>query len=137
MNLAELESIQDLSALRAAARSSFLERDAIRATIARHEQELHYRQAKIDALLFELARLKRWRFSAQSEQLTAHQRRLFEEGLEEDIQTLEQTLEASQPATPAPIAPLDSTPKRQLLPAHLERIEHRYERVDCQCDVCR
>lgn len=133
MNLADLESIQDLSALRAAARSSFLERDAL---ITRHEQELHYRQSKIDALLFELARLKRWRFSAQSEQLTAHQRRLFEEGLEEDIQTLERTLEVLPPAISAPSAPAASTPRRQLLPAHLPRIEHRYERVDCQCDVC-
>ena len=134
MNLADLESIQDLSALRTAARSSFLERDAL---ITRHEQELQYRQSKIDALLFELARLKRWRFGAQSEQLSAQQRHLFEEGLEEDIQTLERTLEASQSATPAPAAPIALTPKRQLLPAHLPRIEHRYERADCQCEVCR
>lgn len=133
MNLADLESIQDLSALRAAARSSFLERDA---TITRHEQELHYRQSKIDALLFELARLKRWRFGAQSEQLTAHQRHLFEEGLEEDIRIVEQTLEALPPAISAPSAPTALTPRRQTLPAHLERIEHRYERADCQCAVC-
>ena len=134
MNLADLESIQDLSALRAAARSSFLERDA---TLTRHEQELHYRQSKIDALLFELARLKRWRFGAQSEQLTAHQRHLFEEGLEEDIRIVEQTLEALPPAAPDPAASAPAVPKRQTLPAHLERIEHRYERADCQCEVCR
>ena len=109
MNLADLESIQDLSALRAAARSSFLERDA---TLTRHEQELHYRQSKIDALLFELARLKRWRFGAQSEQLTAHQRHLFEEGLEEDIRIVEQTLEALPPAAPDPAASAPAVPKR-------------------------
>ena len=68
MNLVKLESIQDLSALRAAARSSFLEGDA---TITRHEQELHYPQHKIGALLFELARPKRGRYGAQSEPLTA------------------------------------------------------------------
>ena len=131
MNLADLESIQDLSALRAAARSSFLERDA---RITRLDQELHYRQAKIDALLLELARLKRWRFGAQSEHLTAQQRTLFEDSLSEDIQTLEQVLAAESSAKPAAPA---AAPKRQPLPAHLPRIEHRYERIDCQCDVCR
>lgn len=96
MNLAGLECIQDVAALRAAAHAALLERDAI---IHRHAQELQYRQTKIDALLFELARLKRWRYSAQSEQLTAHQRRLFEEGLTEDIQALEQALQASSPGS--------------------------------------
>lgn len=134
MKLADLECIQDLSTLRAAANKALLERDTI---IHRHAQELQYRQTKIDALLFELARLKRWRYSAQSEQLTAHQRRLFEEGLTEDIQALEQALQAEQPATTSPVALRAPAPKRQILPAHLERIEHRYERVDCQCDVCR
>ena len=133
MNLAELECIQDLTALRAAANKALLERDAI---IHRHTQELQYRQTKIDALLFELARLQRWRYSAQSEQLTAHQRRLFEESLDEDIQALEQALQAEQPEITDPVAPRAPTPKRQILPAHLDRIEHRYERVDCQCDVC-
>lgn len=113
------------------AKSSLLERDA---TITRHEQELQYRQTKIDALLFELARLKRWRFGAQSEQLTAAQRQLFEEALAEDIQTLEQAL-AAEPLAAAPAASV-SVPKRQPLPAHLPRIEHRYERADCQCEVC-
>ena len=136
MNLAELDACDDIAALRQTAKSSLLEREVIRATLTRLDQELHYRQSKIDALLFELARLKRWRFGAQSEQLTAHQRRLFEEGLEEDIQTVEQTLAAEPPAISAPSAPAALTPKRQSLPAHLERIEHRYERVDCQCGAC-
>lgn len=134
MNLADLECIQDLAALRAAANKALLERDAI---INRHAQELQYRQTKIDALLFELARLKRWRYSAQSEQLSAHQRRLFEEGLTEDIQAIEQALQAEQPEITGPSAPRAPAPKRQILPTHLERIEHRYERSDCQCDVCR
>lgn len=142
MNLADLDACDDLAALRQMAKSSLLEtRSSLlerEATITRHEQELHYRQSKIDALLFELARLKRWRFGAQSEALTAQQRQLFEEGISEDIQTLEQTLaqtlDAESPAKPAPPAAI---PKRQILPAHLPRIEHRYERADCQCDVCR
>jgi transposase len=135
MNLADLDVCDDIAALRQTAKSSLLERDAIRATITRHEQELHYRQVKIDALLLELARLKRWRFGAQSEQLTAQQRQLFEEALAEDIQTLEQALEAEHRAPPA-LEPRAPAPKRQVLPAHLPRIEHRYERADCQCEVC-
>ena len=133
MNLADLDSCDDIAALRQTAKSSLLERDA---TITRHEQELQYRQTRIDALLFELARLKRWRFGAQSEQLTAAQRQLFEDALAEDIQTLEQALEAEHPAPSAAFEPRALTPKRQVLPAHLPRIEHRYERVDCQCEVC-
>ena len=136
MNLAELDACDDIAALRQTAKSSLLEHVVIRATLTRHEQELHYRQRKIDALLFELARLKRWRWAAQSEQLSAHQRHLFEEGLEEDIRIVEQTLEALPPAAPDPAASAPAVPKRQLLPAHLERIEHRYERADCQCEVC-
>ena len=140
MNLADLDACDDIAALRQTAKSSLIEATSSllerEATIARHEQELHYRQTRIDALLFELARLKRWRFGAQSEQLTAQQRQLFEEGLTEDIQTLEQALEALPPAISVPAAPTASPPRRQPLPAHLPRIEHRYERVDCQCDVC-
>ena len=137
MNLAELDACDDIAALRQTAKSSLLEHVVIRATLTRHEQELHYRQRKIDALLFELARLKRWRWAAQSEQLSAHQRHLFEEGLEEDIRIVEQTLEALPPVAPDPAASAPAVPKRQTLPAHLPRIEHRYERVDCQCKVCR
>jgi transposase len=144
MNLADLDACDDIAALRQAAKSSLIEatsslreREVIRATLTRHEQELQYRQTRIDALLFELARLKRWRFGAQSEQLTAQQRQLFEESLAEDIQTLEQVLAAEHPAPPAALEPRALTPKRQVLPAHLPRIEHRYERTDCQCDVCR
>lgn len=141
MNLADLDACDDIAALRQTAKSSLieatsslLERDA---TITRHEQELQYRQTRIDALLFELARLKRWRFGAQSEQMTAQQRQLFEEGLAEDIQTLEQALEAEPLAISVPLTPATSIPRRQVLPAHLPRIEHRYERADCQCEVCR
>lgn len=127
MNLADLDACDDIAALRQAARASLLERDA---TIVRIDQELQYRQTRIDALLFELARFKRWRWAAQSEALTAQQRHLFEDSLAEDIQTVEQALKAS----PAASVPL---PGRQGLPAHLPRIEHRYERADCQCAVCR
>jgi hypothetical protein len=58
MNLADLDACDDLAAMQQMARASLLEtRSSLlerEATISRHEQELHYRQIKIDALLYEL-----------------------------------------------------------------------------------
>ena len=41
--------------------------------IARQNDELHWRQSKIDKLTHELAAHKRWRFGVRTERLTAEQ----------------------------------------------------------------
>ena len=50
------------------------ERDAL---LQRKDREIALREAKIEKITFELARLKRWKFGAKSEVMNADQRRLF------------------------------------------------------------
>ncbi|WP_454734217.1 TIGR03747 family integrating conjugative element membrane protein [Cupriavidus pauculus] len=74
-NLDDL-SPQQLRELAATLRAQIQEQDAV---IARHAQELRYRQTKIDQLTHELAIHKRWKFGKRSEQLTSAQASLLEE----------------------------------------------------------
>jgi transposase len=143
-----LNSITDVAALRRIAldqlsvigqqRDTLAERDqrlaAREALIAEHERTLAYRQTKIDALTAEIARLRRWQFSARSERMDPAQRALFEEQVAQDIAAVEAELAAL--TTPAPTTPARRQPKRDALPAHLFRIEHRHEPESCQCASC-
>lgn len=104
--------------------------------LARRGGELTLAQAKIDKLNFELARLRRWQFDAKTEAMTAAQRLLFAEALAEDEASLRAKLDALQDGMPevpkTPKAPR-AKPRRQALPAHLERVEHRHEPEDTHC----
>jgi transposase len=102
------------------------------------------REAKIEKITFELARLKRWKFAAKSEAMNAEQRRLFEETLAEDEASLREQLErlrreaaAAEGTNNKPKAP-PRRPRREALPAHLRRVEHRHEpeSTDCQETGC-
>jgi transposase len=88
----------------------------------------------IEALKFELARLKRARFGASAERFDPNQAGLFEEDLESDLaaaDTRQALADLGQPGKP-----VRRRPKRQLLPAHLPRIEHRHELGHCTCGNC-
>ena len=78
----------------------------------RKDRDIAYRDAKIEKITFELTRLKRWKFGAKSEAMTAEQRQLFQDTLLEDEADLEAQLAALQaalPKTPAkPKAPASS-----------------------------
>ena len=104
--------------------------------IQRQTRDIAWRDAKLEKVNFELARLKRWKFGAKSEAMTAEQRRLFEDTLAEDEASLRAQLAALQaglPETPkVPKAPR-AKPRRQPLPEHLERVEHRHEPEDTAC----
>lgn len=63
----------------------FAQRDAL---LQCKDREIALREAKIDKITFELARLKRWKFGAKSETINAEQRRLFKETLAEDEASL-------------------------------------------------
>ena len=106
------------------------------AEIERKDREIAWRDAKLEKVNFELARLKRWKFGARTEAMTAEQRRLFEDTLAEDEASLRAELAALQaglPEAPAiPKAPR-AKPRRQPLPEHLERVEHRHEPEDTAC----
>ncbi len=99
-------------------------------------REIAWRDAKLDKLNFELARLKRWKFGAKTEAMTAQQRALFQDTLAEDEASLQAQLDELQrgltevPKTPK--AP-PRQPRRQALPEHLERVEHRHEPDSTTC----
>jgi transposase len=96
------------------------------------EQELAFRQAKIDKLTHELALHQRWRFGARTEALSPEQRHLFEDTFDTDLAAIEAELQALKPASP-PIA--KRKPRRLPLPPELPRrvIPHEPESTTCAC----
>ncbi len=111
--------------------------------IERKDRDIAWRDAKLEKVNFELARLKRWKFGAKTEAMTAEQRRLFEETLAEDEASLQAQLDqlraeaATEGQGAKPKAP-PRRPRREALPAHLRRVEHRHEPEDttCRSDGC-
>ena len=101
-------------------------------------QAIKWRDAKIEKIMFELARLKAWKFGAKSERMTAEQRELFAETLAADQASLEEQLAALQAAanpTPASSEPAPKRkPKRAPLPAHLPRVDSRVEPENTTCE---
>jgi transposase len=106
------------------------------------QQAIKWRDAKIEKITFELARLKAWKFGAKSERMTAEQRELFAEALAADQASLEAQLAALQEAaekaagsTPEPGAPAQKRrPKREPLPDHLPRVDQRVEPENTTCE---
>ena len=70
-------------------------------------QGIKWRDAKIDSITFQLAKLKAWRFGAKTERMNAQQREIFEETFAADQASLEAQLAALQASTP------HSAPRRQ------------------------
>ncbi len=103
--------------------------------IRRQAREIALKEAKLEKLNFELARLKAWKFSAKTEAMNAQQRQMFEDTLAEDEADLQAQLQALRAATaeakdrPEP----RRQPRRQALPEHLRRVEHRHEPEDTTC----
>lgn len=102
------------------------------------EREIALRDAKLEKLEFEIARFKRWKFAARTEAMNAEQRRLFDETLGEDEAALQAALERLRGEGKAakgsnkPKAP-PRRPRREALPAHLRRVEHRHAPEDTTC----
>ncbi len=104
--------------------------------IARREREIKFKDAKIERITFELARLKAWKFGARTEAMNAEQRQLFEDTAAEDEADLQAQLkalqgDADQADTPQPAA--KRKPRREQLPEHLRRVEHRHESENTTC----
>jgi transposase len=106
------------------------------ALLQRKDREIALRDARLEKLEFEIARFKRWKFGAKTEAMSTEQRRLFEETLAEDEAALQAALERlraegktgdAKPKTPP------RRPRRQALPEHLRRVEHRHEPEDTTC----
>ena len=99
-------------------------------------QAIKFKDAKLEKITFELARLKAWRFGAKTEAMNAEQRQMFDEAMAEDQASLEAQLLALQGAVPATEPAQESRkrqPRRQALPEHLRRVEHRHEPEDTTC----
>lgn len=123
-----LADLQAQLAISEAARMKLLsERDT-------QANELKHRDLKIQKLTLELAHLRRIRFGVKSEAMTAVQRTLFEETLEEDVAAVEAELEA--PAETIRTRTPRARAGRQPLPEHLPRVEVRHEPESCTCCHC-
>ncbi len=103
---------------------------------AEHIQEMKFKDAKLERITLELARLKAWKFGAKTERMNAEQRQMFEEtaaedeaSLEAQLQALQGTIEQSAP----PSADHKRKPRRQPLPEHLRRVEHRHDPENTTC----
>jgi transposase len=145
MDAAQLSAITDANVLRGVVAEKLIqlaERDAQltanAAKIAAHERAIVYKDAKIEALTLEIARLQRVQFAARSEKMDPEQRTLFDEAMAADLAAVESELEALKADTaqaPAVKAPR-SVPKRRPLPPELARVEVRHEPESCTCGQC-
>ena len=109
-----------------------------RLRIESQAQAIKWRDAKIESITFELARLKAWKFGAKTEAMNAEQRSIFEETLAADQASLEAQLAALQPSVPAQDGKAAGQqprrqPKREALPPHLARVERRIEPENTNC----
>jgi transposase len=105
--------------------------------IAERDRAIKFKDAKIERITFELARLKAWKFGAKTEAMSAEQRQMFEETLAEDQASLEAQLQALQGGAEHSDALAGSDtkrrPRRQALPEHLRRVEHHHEPENTTC----
>jgi hypothetical protein len=86
---------------------------------------------KIQALVQEVAYLRRIRYGVKNEAMSPEQRQLFDEDIVQDIAAVESELNLpAKPASPR------SRAGRQVLPEHLERVEVRHEPESCTCSAC-
>jgi transposase len=112
------------------------ERDA---RIAAHGRTIVFKDAKIDLLTQEVARLRRLQFAAKSERFDPAQQQMFDETMAADIAAVEAQLEALRIEVDAerevPAKPRN-VPQRRPLPPELERVEVRHEPASSICGCC-
>jgi transposase len=135
MDHAALNDISDVQTLRAMVLAQQAQIAVHEQAIAQRDHAIAFKDAKIDKLTHEIARLRRVQFAARSERMDPAQRDLFDEAMAADIAALEAELEAlREPAKPA--ARTAAKPARRVLPPELPRIETIHEPVSCDCATC-
>jgi transposase len=159
MDFAQLPTIDDVEMLRALVLEQAAElaaRDAVLAAqqaqiktldsaisewtsaVGKRDEIIRNRDITIEALTFEIARLKRVQFSARSERMDAAQRALFDETIATDLAAVEAQLEAlkAQRQAESPKPAEREVPKRRPLPPELPRVTTVHE-PDCTgCSKC-
>ena len=104
-----------------------------RSALEQLQGELKFKQTKIDALTFELARLKRWRFGSSSESLDSSTQAVLFDALVADTAMEDRAADDANKPGRAPRAKGQAV--RQALPASLARIDHHHEieNPTCSC----
>ena len=106
--------------------------------VKKDAETLQANDLKIQALILELAHLRRIRYGVKNEALSSIQSDLFEETCTEDIAALQAEVEQAEGDQTGATVTKPKRPRagRQPLPPHLPRIEHRHEPESCQCGQC-
>ena len=103
-----------------------------RTVLEQLQAEVKFKQAKIEALNFEIARLKRWRFGSSSESLDASTQAVLFDAIVADTRIEDEAERAERQRQAAP-KPEPRRAVRSPLPANLPRIDHHYELEELNC----
>lgn len=106
----------------------------MRDLIERMQADLKFKQTKIEALNFEIARLKRWRFGSSSESLDSTAQAVLFDAIVADTAIEDRAAQDEVKVLPA--APrAKGQAVRQALPAELPRIDrhHEVQATHCEC----
>ena len=105
----------------------------LRDLVERMQADLKFKQTRIEALNFEIARLKRWRFGSSSESLDATTQAVLFDAILADTALEDRAAEEEIKPQPAPPTPPKGKAVRQALPANLPRIERHHEIEETHC----
>ncbi len=105
-----------------------------RELIERMQRELAFEKTRNEALNFEIARLKRWRFGSSSESLDSSTQAVLFDAILADTALEDRAAEEAIKPPPAASAPKRHA-VRQALPANLPRVDHHHEieQTHCEC----
>ena len=103
-----------------------------RELIERLQAQVKFEQTRNEALNFEIARLKRWRFGTSAESLEASTQAVLFDAILADTALEDEA--AKDEATPPPAAPrLKRQAVRQALPANLPRVDRHHDIGSTHC----
>ena len=102
--------------------------------LARLQGELKFQKTRNEALNFEIARLKRWRFGSSSESLDSSTQAVLFDAIVLDT-ALEDRAAQGEAKAPGAVPSTKRQAVRQALPANLPRIDKHYEidQTHCAC----
>lgn len=106
----------------------------------RDAQTIRFKDARLEKITFELARLKAWKFGARTERMNVEQRQMFETTAAEEeadlaaqLAALQGQSKAESDAAAASGALPKTQPRRKPLPDHLRRVDHHHEPENMNC----
>lgn len=100
--------------------------------IKRMQAEIKFSQTRIEALNFEIARLKRWRFGSSAESLDSSTQAVLFDAILADTALEDQAAKDASKSSPA-VAKVKGRAVRQALPANLPRVDRHYDTLATHC----